>query len=214
MEEFEVSAKTVDEAIEQALNQLQVDRSEIQIEVLSKGKQGIFGFGSEEARIRVKPQVHIPAEEVAGLAKEVLEKILSLMKVQAAVSLRQDSSEEGLVLDVTGNDLGILIGRRGDTLSSLQYVVNLIVSRELKFHAGISVDVERYRQRRYDSLRNLALRVADEVSLSEHSIGLEPMPSWERRIVHLALHDDLRVTTQSVGQGESRKVVISLKMEE
>jgi spoIIIJ-associated protein len=132
------------------------------------------------------------------------------MNVQTEVDVREDVDEHTRVLlDVSGTDLGILIGRRGDTLSSLQYVVNLIVSRKLKVNARVTVDVEHYRERRYESLRNLALRIADEVKSTDRSISLEPMPSNERRIVHLSLRDYLDVSTQSVGHGEGRKVVIS-----
>lgn len=209
MEEFEVSAKTVDEAIEEAIGRLQVDKSEVEIEIISKGKQGLFGLGSEDAKIRVKRRSHESKENIAPLAKEILENILSLMKIPATVEIRENHGEESNVtLDVSGDELGVLIGRRGDSLTSLQYIVNLIVSRKLKLNARVTVDVERYRERRYDALRNLALRMGDEAKSSGRSISLEPMPSNERRIVHLALRDSSDVTTQSVGQGESRKVVI------
>lgn len=214
MEEFEVSAKTVDEAIALAIDRLQVDRSEVEIEVLSKGKPGIFGFGAEQARVRVKPRLQLPSEDIAALAKEVLERLLTLMKVPAAVQIGEVPGEETrIALDISGDDLGVLIGRRGETLSSLQYLVNLIASRRLKVNAGVTVDVERYRQRRHEALQRLALRIADRVKSTERPISLEPMPSSERRIIHLVLRDDPEVTTQSVGQGESRKVVISPKRE-
>ena len=124
--------------------------------------------------------------------------------------LRENTDQpDDKVLDVSGEDLGILIGRRGDTLSSLQYVVNLITSRKLRVNAGVTLDVEHYRERRYESLRSLAQRTADEVKSTARSISLEPMPSNERRIVHITLRDDSEVATQSVGHGEGRKVVIS-----
>ena len=212
MEEFEVSAKTVDEAIALAIDRLQVDRSEVEIEVLSKGKPGIFGFGAEQARVLVKPRLQLPSEDIAALAKEVLERLLTLMKVPATVQIREAPEEETrIALDISGDDLGVLIGRRGETLSSLQYLVNLIASRRLKVNAGVTIDVERYRQRRHETLQRLALRIADRVKFTERPISLEPMPSSERRIIHLVLRDDPEVTTQSVGQGESRKVVISPK---
>ena len=212
MEEFEVSAKTVDEAIALAIDRLQVDRSEVEIEVLSRGKQGIFGFGAAQARVWVKPRLQLSSEDIAALAKEVLERLLTLMKVPATVQVREVPEEEtGIALDISGDDLGVLIGRRGETLSSLQYLVNLIASRRLKVNAGVTIDVERYRQRRHEMLQRLALRIADRVKSTERPISLEPMPSSERRIIHLVLRDDPEVTTQSVGQGESRKVVISPK---
>ena len=218
MDELEVGAKTVDEAVEQALDKLGLDRSEIEVEIISKGKAGIFGFGSEEARVIVRRRMESadqvePADmDIAALGKDVLGELLGLMNVAAEVDVREDVDEHTRVLlDVSGADLGILIGRRGDTLASLQYVVNLIASRKLRVNAGITVDVERYRERRYESLRNLAARIADEVKSTDRSISLEPMPSNERRIVHLTLRDHPDVSTQSVGHGEGRKVVISLK---
>lgn len=212
MEELEVGAKTVDEAIEQALDKLGLDRSEVEIEIISKGKAGIFGFGSEEAKVIVRRRGESADTDVATLGKEVLSELLSLMNISATVDVRQDVDEHTRVLlDVSGTDLGILIGRRGDTLSSLQYIVNLIASRKLMVNAGLTVDVERYRERRYESLRSLATRIADEVKSTDRSISLEPMPSNERRIVHLTLREHVDVFTQSVGHGEGRKVVVSPK---
>ena len=212
MEELEVGAKTVDEAVEQALDKLGLDKSEIEVEIISKGKAGIFGFGSEEARVIVRRRTESADMDNAALGKDVLGELLVLMNVAAQVDVREDADEHTRVLlDVSGADLGILIGRRGDTLASLQYVVNLIASRKLKVNAGITVDVERYRERRYESLRNLATRIAGEVKSTDRSISLEPMPSNERRIVHLTLREHPDVSTQSVGHGEGRKVIISPK---
>jgi spoIIIJ-associated protein len=212
MEELEVGAKTVDEAVKQALDKLGLNRSEVEIEIISKGKAGIFGFGGEEAKVIVRRRTGNADMDIAALGKDVLGELLTMMNVPAEVDVREDVDEHTKVLlDVSGVDLGILIGRRGDTLSSLQYVTNLIVSRKLMVNAGVTVDVEHYRERRYESLRNLALRIADEVKSTDRSISLEPMPSNERRIVHLSLREHPDVATQSVGHGEGRKVVISLK---
>ncbi|MCX6012165.1 MAG: protein jag [Chloroflexi bacterium] len=213
MDELEVSAKNIDDAITQALNKLNVDRSKIEVEVINKGKQGILGFGAEDAKIRVKliEEVGLPENEVAGLAKEVLRNLLISMQISADVQVRQDPEESKIVLDVVGDNLGILIGRRGSTLSSIQYIVNLIVSRKLKTNARIMVDIEKYRERRFESLRVLAIRLAEEVKTTRRPISLEPMPANERRIVHMALRENTDVVTLSVGQGEGRKVVISLK---
>ncbi len=224
MDELEAGGKTVDEAIELALDKLGLDRSEVEIEVLSQGKAGIFGFGSEEARVRVKRLTDSADKsdivdtdtgedvgedvDVSSLSKQVLSSILDLMGITADIDARQQTDGDRVLLDVSGDDLGILIGRRGDTLASLQYMVNLIVSRRLKVNAGVTVDVERYRERRYDSLRKLAVKIAAEVSSTTRPISLEPMPSNERRIVHIALRDNPEVFTQSVGHGEGRKVVV------
>jgi spoIIIJ-associated protein len=219
MESVEVSAKTEEEAIAIALAELGLGRSEVEVVVLKKGKTGIFGFGSEEVRVKVTPlgQKHEGGGDVggdvAGMAEGVLQDILSLMKVPANVVLDKSGTGEAgnIPLDIKGEDLGILIGRRGETLSALQYLVNLIVSRRLKSRVGVVVDVEGYRQRRYESLRSLARRLAEQVKSTGRSVTLEPMPPNERRIIHLELKDDPDVATQSIGQGEERKIAILSK---
>lgn len=217
MESVEVSAKTEEEAIAIALAELGLSRSEVEVVVVKKGKTGIFGFGSEEVRVRVTPLGQKPeredGEDVAGMAVAALQNILSLMKVPASVVLDKSGAGEGgnIPLDIKGEDLGILIGRRGETLSALQYLVNLIVSRRLKGRVGVVVDVEGYRQRRYESLRSLARRLAEQVKSTGRSVTLEPMPPNERRIIHLELKDNPDVATQSMGQGEERKIAILSK---
>jgi spoIIIJ-associated protein len=214
MESVEVSAKTEEEAIAIALAELGLSRSEVEVVVVKKGKTGIFGFGSEEVRVRVTPLGQKPegGEDVAGMAQAVLQDILSLMKVPASVVLDKSGGESGNIpLDIKGEDLGILIGRRGETLSALQYIINLILSRRLKSRVGVVVDVEGYRQRRYESLRLLARRLAEQVKSTGRSVTLEPMPPNERRIIHLELKDNPDVTTQSIGQGEERKIAILSK---
>jgi spoIIIJ-associated protein len=214
MESVEVSAKTEEEAVAIALAELGLSRSEVEVVVVKKGKTGIFGFGSEEVRVRVTPLGQKPeeGEDVAGMAKAVLQDVLSLMNVPANVVLDKSGSDVGNIpLDIKGEDLGILIGRRGETLSALQYLVNLIISRRLKSRVGVVVDVEGYRQRRYESLRLLARRLAEQVRSTGRSVTLEPMPPNERRIIHLELKDNPDVATQSIGQGEERKIAILSK---
>jgi len=211
-ESIEVSAKTEEEAIAVALAELGLSRSEVEVVIVKKGKTGIFGFGSEEVRVRVTPLGQLPKEEgdVVGMAKGVLENLLSYISVPAAVAVGEKgvNDTDNITLDIKGEDLGILIGRRGETLSALQYLVNLIVSRRLKSRVGVVVDVEGYRQRRHESLRLLARRLAEQVKSTGRSVTLEPMPPSERRIIHLELKDNPDVTTQSVGQGEERKIAI------
>lgn len=148
------------------------------------------------------------------MGREVLEKLLSLMGIQAQVEPTVSSTSEGgvqspsLLLDVKGEDLGILIGRRGQTLASLQHVVRLIVAHRLQERVPLTVDVESYKQRHMHSLQDMALRLAQRVGDSGRTITLEPMPPGERRVIHLALAGHPQVTTQSVGEDEERKVVI------
>jgi spoIIIJ-associated protein len=218
MESVEVSARTVEEAVEQALNKLGLSRDEVEVEVIREGRVGLFGFGGEEALVRVTPLrervVEQPIEQadIAAIAEEVVEKLLFLMKVPATVQIK----EQGVIpasatLDIDGDDLGILIGRRGQTLATLQYMVNLIVSRRLKSGAHVVIDVAGYRQRREEELKSLALRIAEIVKSSKRAITLEPMSPGERRVVHLTLRDDPEIITQSVGEEENRKVIISLR---
>jgi spoIIIJ-associated protein len=155
---------------------------------------------------------------IAEIAKSTLETLLSLMGVTASVVLSTEppiDSEEGAVtpvaLDIKGDDLGILIGRRGQTLSCLQYIIRLIINHQKQAWVPIVIDVEGYKQRRYEALRSLALRIAEQVRTTGVSFTLEPMSAYERRIIHLTLVDHPDITTQSVGEGEARKVVILLR---
>ena len=213
MESLEISAKTVEEAIQRALKELGVSREEVEVVVLKEGKAGVLGLGAEEAKVKVTPLV--PTDEGEGdvveIAKGVLEKLLAAMGVTASVVIRDQPVTEGappVSLDVMGEDLGILIGRRGQTLSCLQYIVRLIVSHQTKIQTPITIDVEGYRQRRYESLRALAQRIAEKVKIKRMPFTLEPMSAYERRIIHLALADHPDVTTHSTGVDEARRVVV------
>jgi len=179
-----------------------------------------LGLGAEEATVRVRSLVIEPEKrsEIAEVAKEVLENLLARLGVEASVvSEAKPPFEEGveasevITLDVTGDDLGILIGRRGQTLAALQHMVRLIVAHQVKARVPVVIDVEGYKQRRYSALQALALRVVEQVKDRKKSFALEPMPAYERRIIHLALADDPDVTTESTGVGEVRKVVIMPK---
>ncbi|TEU13350.1 MAG: protein jag [Anaerolineales bacterium] len=233
----ELSSKDVEEAIAQGLAELGRTRDEVEIEVLSEGSRGLFGLGAEEARVRIsviEPQVvgkyveEIEVEEekkVRELAAPLLEKdfqqmargilkeLLAKMGVRAQVVIRQKvDAEEGepppVVLDIVGDDLGILIGRRGETLAALQYITRLLVSRKTRRWYPLVVDVEQYKVRRERSLRRLAQQMAERVSFSRQPIALEAMSAYERRIVHIALRNHPSVTTESVGEGDERKVTI------
>jgi len=150
-----------------------------------------------------------PEADIARVATEVLQTLLRLMGVTCVVE--SSSAEIPVSLDIEGDDLGILIGRRGQTLSCLQYIVRLMVASRLRAWLPLNVDVCGYKEHRRDSLQRLALRLAEQVKLQQRSITLEPMPPDERRIIHLALADDAEVVTHSIGEGEDRKVVILLK---
>jgi len=196
---------------------LGVCREEIEVTVVKEGKSGILGLGAEEARIRVRSLVKMPEEEsdIAGVAKRVLESLLTMIGVTASIEPQakpfvevEEDVTAPITLEIKGDDLGILIGRRGQTLSCLQYIVRLIVGHQTKAWVPIIVDVEGYKQRRYEALRALAWRIAEQVKAKGTPFALEPMPAYERRIIHLALAEHPDVATESVGEGEARKVVI------
>jgi len=254
MDSIEVSARTVETAIEEALARLGKKRDEVEVKVLKEGSRGILGIGAEEARVLVTvlPAMPTPAaappppvpvlalapvaeekpvveeaekvtpatwEETAEKAQDVVTHLLRGMGIGAKVAVRQTEPQaqedveasENITVDVTGDDLGILIGRRGETLASLQFITNLIVNRQVRPQRRIIVDVEHYRLRREAALRGLAQRMAERVRYTHQPVTLEAMPPNERRIVHLTLKDSPYVTTQSFGEGEARRVVISPK---
>jgi spoIIIJ-associated protein len=226
MEILEVSGKTVDEAIAKALKQLGVEREEVNITILNEGKSGgLFGLGAEDALISVEVLdsasvnkiTEATADEVVANAKSTLEQLLKLMGVEGTVvpGTYPDESDEPnsapIAFNIEGDDLGILIGRRGQTLSSLQYVLRLIVGHKTNTWIPIIIDAESYKQRRYEAIQALAHRMAENVKTKGTPFTLEPMPAYERRIVHMALANHSAVYTESIGEGESRKVVIKPK---
>lgn len=219
---LEVSGKTVEEAVEKALAQLKATRDQVEIEVIHPGTRGLLGLVLEEAQVRVSltspaaPAGLASAREAARVAQEVLEKLLVGMGIHARISRRVETEgtpegEPTILLDVKGRDLGILIGRRGETLRALQYLTRLLTSRRAQRWVGVVVDIDGYTERRQTTLQELALRMAQRAQAEGRPVALEPMPPHERRIVHLALRDHALVTTQSSGEGEERKVVIHPK---
>lgn len=211
MKTIETTARTTEEAIEIALKELDADRGEVEIDVVSRGKTGILGIGGEPACVRVT-RLEGSSDEVR-VTTEVLRTLISRLGVSVVVNLKQAHGEDlgGPVYDIEGEDSGLLIGRRGDTLKALQFLVRIIVSRLLGTRVNIMLDIEGYQERRFRSLRNLAWSVAQRVVTSGRAITLEPMPANERRIAHLTLADHPQVITQSVGADQDRRVVVQLK---
>jgi spoIIIJ-associated protein len=209
MDSVEANGKTVEEAIELVLKQLDARREEVEIEVLSQGKSGLFGIGGEPARVR-----GTALAEGGGLvqaAKVIVDNFLMTMGVDAVstISKPPDDSPDTQLIEITGDDSGLLIGRRGETLRSMQFMMNLLLSRNPDQAEGrIILDVEQYRHRRTQVLKGLALRIANRVAGTGRSFTLEPMNPAERRAIHIALADHPKVTTQSLGDGEDRKVTI------
>ncbi|MBI4233025.1 MAG: protein jag [Chloroflexi bacterium] len=198
----------MEEAVELALRQLDAKREEVEIEVLSRGRPGFLGIGAEPARVRA---VVLPATETqARSAKEAVDQFLAALGVKAIATIGKPAPDapDVSLIDIEGEDAGLLIGRRGETLRALQFLVNLVMARRTEGKGQVVVDVEHYKQRRQQALRELALRVADRVAAGGRSITLEPMPASERRIIHLTLAQHPRVSTQSVGDGDARKVTV------
>jgi len=198
------------------LARLAVSRDEVEIEVLDEGSRGILGLMASEARVRLTlkalPEVIAPAPSlprgVPEVGMEVLEELIGRMDLKATVSRREVEDPSTVILDVEGEDLGPLIGRRGETLGALEYIARLIVSRRLQRRVFLSVDVQEYRLRQEQRLRRLARRMARQAVQAGRPITLQPMSARDRRIVHLEVQEDPQVTTQSIGEGEERRVMI------
>ena len=221
--EIIMSARTVDEAIELGLKELDADRDEAEVEILSRGKAGFLGIGAEVARVRVtrisagRNAAGMPATgdgetTAAGVAPAAVGRILEAANVNVTRTLRaaNDPESGGPIIDLAGEDSGLLIGRRGQTLQALQFLVNLIVRKQFE-GVRVVLDVENYRQRREFQLRDMATKVAARVTQTNRSITLEPMPPADRRIIHTSLTDNPDVSTESTGEGEGRKVTIMPK---
>tara|TARA_A100001037_G_scaffold9512_1_gene9310 strand:+ start:37594 stop:38205 length:612 start_codon:yes stop_codon:yes gene_type:complete len=199
----------VEEAIEIALKELNVERREAKIDVIDKGKSGIFGIGlGVPAKVRV--QVIDKNDSYEMDASEVLNDLIQFMDVSVSVHLKDSDSQYSNrpSFEIDGEDSGLLIGRRGETLKALRFLASSIISSKNKKRTNIYLDVAGYQERRYDSLSHLAEKVANQVLKSGKAIHLEPMPANERRIIHLTLQDSVDVTTNSVGSGYDRRVVI------
>jgi len=223
MEEIVRSARTVDEAIELALKELDADRDEAEVEILSRGKTGFLGIGSELAQVKVTrisvdrndagiPTTSAGETTAAGVATDAVGHILEAAGVNVTRTLRSahDPESGGPIIDLAGEDSGLLIGRKGQTLQALQFLVNLIVRKQFD-GVRVVLDVENYRQRREASLREMATKIAERVAQTNRRITLEPMPPADRRIIHTTLTDHPSVATESTGEGDGRKVTIRPK---
>ena len=211
VKEIQTTAETTEEAIELALRQLGVERADVEIDVVSRGKPGLFGFGRDPAKVTVR--VLDEPNEAVSVPSDILSALLSKMGVSAMANLRTKHSDthDGPVFEIEGDDAGLLIGRRGETLRALQSIVRYISSKTLGYKTNLMIDVENYQQKRYSSLAKLTENVATKVIDSGRPIKLEPMPSNERRVVHMTLAEHPEVTTESMGSGDSRQVVVYLK---
>jgi spoIIIJ-associated protein len=242
---LEKIAPSVEEAIAEALAELNLTENDVDVEVLDNGSRGLFGVGSRQARVRLTVKVFtnepetiakkldpaelkssLPSEEIPSaedafrvlddnllfISRQVVADLLEKMKILARIEVRYgEPDEEGqrpVMVDVQGDDLAVLIGRRAEILNALQYIVNLIVSKQVEHWVQVVIDVQGYRARHERQLRQMAQRMADQAMKTGRRQMLEPMSAGDRRIIHLELRDHPAVTTQSVGEDPTRKVTI------
>jgi spoIIIJ-associated protein len=201
---IEKSAKTKEEAIALALAELGIEESEAIIEVVDEGSKGFLGLGSKDAVVKVTANPN-----TSKRATDFLSKLFELTGEEVNVEATTDG--DTLRVNLSGPDMGIVIGKRGETLDALQHLTSLVVNRGDNEFLKVSLDAENYREKRNEALESLAHKLANKVVRTRRNTTLEPMNSYERRIIHSALQDHESVTTYSVGQGINRKVVIALK---
>ena len=209
MEYIEVSAKTIEDAITEACQKLSVVSDKLDYEVIQEPSSGFLGINAKPAIInaRVKEEEAKPDQK----AKDFLNDVFASMKLTVVITADYNEDDNSLSIDLAGDDMGILIGKRGQTLDSLQYLVSLVVNKGQEEYIRVKVDTENYRQRRKETLENLAKNIAFKVKRTKRPVSLEPMNPYERRIIHSALQNDKYVTTHSEGEEPFRRVVVTLK---
>ena len=203
---MEFTGKTVDDAVIEAGMKLGVSIDNMEYEVLEKESSGFLGLNKKPAKIRAKVK-----EEEKDPAEAFLSKVFEAMGVKADITLNMDEAENTLNIEIVGEDMGVLIGKRGQTLDSLQYLVSLVVNKNSENYIKVKLDTENYRERRKETLENLAKNIANKVRRTRHSVALEPMNPYERRIIHSILQSNKFVETHSEGEEPYRKVIVSLK---
>ncbi|MGP1598854.1 RNA-binding cell elongation regulator Jag/EloR [Peptoanaerobacter stomatis] len=204
MEYIQISGKTRQEAIERAIEQLGVDESKMDIQVVDEGSKGFLGIGAKDYIIKVKKIL-----DREDLIREFLEKIFKSMDTVCDINIVQ--TEENTRVEIKGEDAAIFIGKRGESLDSLQMLTNIVISKALDSHEKIILDIENYREKREKSLIAYAKKMAKKVIFQRRNIKLEPMNPYERRVIHYALQDDGRINTFSEGEEPNRRIVLSLK---
>lgn len=206
MDFIEVSAKTVDDAITEACQKFTVTSDKLEYEVIDEGKAGLLGIGAKPAIIKVRVK-----SSMEDKAKDFLKDVFAAMNLTVVCDVKYDEAESTMDIELSGDEMGILIGKRGQTLDSLQYLVSLVVNKDVENYVRVKVDTENYRKRRKDTLENLAKNISYKVKRTKRPVSLEPMNPYERRIIHSALQNDRYVTTYSEGEEPFRHVVVVLK---
>lgn len=205
---MEFTSKTVDDALTEASIELGVASDQLKYEVIERERSGFLGMLSKPARIRVCKK-----EEVQDVVKNFLDKLFSCMEIEVEIIMNYDEKERVIDIELKGNDMGVLIGKRGQTLDSLQYLTSLAANKDIEDYVKIKMDTENYRQRRKETIENLARNIAGKVKKTRKPMHLEPMNPYERRIIHAVLQNDKYVETYSEGEEPYRKVVVTVSKE-
>ena len=206
MDFIEFSAKTVEDALTEASISLGIPSNELEYEVIEKGSNGFLGIGSKNAVIKVRKKFSVEEN-----VKEFLNSVFKAMNMEVEIIVKVDEVDKLIDIELKGDDMGILIGKRGQTLDSLQYLTNLAVNKHSENYYKVKVDTEDYRKRRKETLENLAKNISYKVKRTKRAVELEPMNPFERRVIHSALQNDKFVTTHSEGEEPYRHVVVTLK---
>ena len=206
MDFIQVSAKTVSDAITEACQKLMVSSEKLEYEVVEEGSSGFLGIGAKPAIIKARVK-----NTIEDIAKNFLDEVFRAMNLEVVIDLKYNEAARTMDIDLSGSEMGVLIGKRGQSLDSLQYLVSLVVNKDVEDYIRVKVDTENYRQRRKETLENLAKNISYKVKRTKRPVSLELMNPYERRIIHSALQNDRYVTTHSEGEEPFRHVVVALK---
>ncbi|MBE5857033.1 MAG: protein jag [Lachnospiraceae bacterium] len=206
MDYIEISAKTLEDAITEACQKLSITSDKLDYIVVEEGSNGFLGIGSKPSVIKARVK-----GSLTDVAKEFLNDVFAAMNMTVVINVKYDEAEKTMDIDLSGDEMGVLIGKRGQTLDSLQYLVSLVINKGVEDYIRVKLDTEDYRARRKETLENLAKNISFKVKRTKRSVSLEPMNPYERRIIHSALQNDKYVTTHSEGEEPFRRVIVSLK---
>lgn len=206
MEYIDFTAKTVNDAITEACQKFVVTSDKLDYIVVEEGSSGFLGIGSKPAVIKARVK-----GTIVDKAKDFLNEVFSAMNMVVVIEVKYNEDNRNMNIELSGDEMGVLIGKRGQTLDSLQYLVSLVVNKDSEEYIRVKVDTEDYRERRKETLENLAKNIAYKVKRTKRPVSLEPMNPYERRIIHSALQNDRFVTTHSEGEEPFRRVVVTLK---
>lgn len=207
MDMIEVSAKTVSDAITEACQKLGVTSDKLDYEIVEEGSSGFLGIGAKSAVIKAS----VKKSSVEEVARVFLNDVFQAMNMEVVIAIKYNEEEKNMDIELSGNEMGVLIGKRGQTLDALQYLTNLAVNKNSEEYVKVKIDTEDYRKRRRETLENLAKNIAYKVKRTKRPVSLEPMNPFERRVIHSTLQNDKFVTTHSEGEEPYRHVVVTLK---